>query len=190
MGVLEESKTHREIRHLLHFWERMDAKYGKLEVMAKDERNNPIQREMARCEQLGVKYEAIAKFLRFIDRNGISPILGFSPQTGALKFGHVGKHRKLEVKIEVRSGLLGELLREIPKLFELKKSAAEGIKPQRYLKPGEASKRLGVNYRTLWRWAKRGTKRGRKIKFRQLPSGRLLYPEEEIERVLREKSQH
>jgi len=47
------------------------------------------------------------------------------------------------------------------------------------LSPGEASRILGVSPKTLWRWWKEG-----RIKAIRLPSGRLRYPKDEIERIL------
>jgi excisionase family DNA binding protein len=50
------------------------------------------------------------------------------------------------------------------------------------LPPKEASRMLGVSYKTLWRWWKEG-----KIRAVTLPSGRLRYHKDEIERLLTEK---
>lgn len=48
------------------------------------------------------------------------------------------------------------------------------------LRPGEAARLLAVSPKTLWRWWKEG-----KISAKQLPSRRLRYPKDEIDRILR-----
>lgn len=55
--------------------------------------------------------------------------------------------------------------------------------PGRLLKPREVYHRLGISYPTLWRWIKEG-----KIRATRAESGRYLIPEEEVERILRERS--
>jgi excisionase family DNA binding protein len=47
------------------------------------------------------------------------------------------------------------------------------------LRPKEAAKALGVSRKTLWRWWKEG-----RISAKQLPSRRLRYPKDEIDRIL------
>lgn len=51
------------------------------------------------------------------------------------------------------------------------------------LRPKEAAKALGVSPKTLWRYWKKG-----KIEAIRLPSGRLRYPKDEIERIRQNKT--
>jgi len=52
---------------------------------------------------------------------------------------------------------------------------------EEWISAKEACKLLGINYRTLWRWA---TKKGW-IRFKRLPSGRIKYSRKDIERILK-----
>ena len=52
---------------------------------------------------------------------------------------------------------------------------------ERLLPPREAAKRLGVSVKTLWKWQRKGL-----IKAVRLPTGKLRYPESEVERIIRE----
>ena len=58
-------------------------------------------------------------------------------------------------------------------------SSLEDLEYTSLLTPKEASRMLGVSYKTLWRWWREG-----KINAIRLPSGRLRYPKNEIERIL------
>jgi hypothetical protein len=50
-----------------------------------------------------------------------------------------------------------------------------------FLRPGEASRMLGINYRTLWYWRKKGIiRQGGYVLF---PSRHVRYRREEIERL-------
>ena len=52
---------------------------------------------------------------------------------------------------------------------------------EKLLPPREVAKRLGVSVKTLWKWQKRGL-----IRAVRLPTGKLRYPESEVERIIRE----
>lgn len=56
------------------------------------------------------------------------------------------------------------------------------IAEREYVRPKEAAKALGVSPKTLRRYWKKG-----KIKAVRLPSGRLRYPKDEIERIRQTK---
>ena len=47
------------------------------------------------------------------------------------------------------------------------------------LKPGVAAPILGISTKTLWVWQRKG-----KIRPVKTPTGRLLYPESEVKRVI------
>ena len=95
-----------------------------------------------------------------------------------------GKYGEGYRNVAVNPYLLEELSQELPN----KKSIPTQIqlhksKPvDKILKPEEAALMLGVSYKTLWRWARKG-----KIKYIKLPSGHLRYYKKDIQKFIEQK---
>jgi predicted DNA-binding transcriptional regulator AlpA len=183
----EEEKACEESSKLFRFLKKADDKYHKLELLIA---MNEKLREVAEQTQLEVLDEVKNKITRFIQKYKRSPIIAIEPEATAV-LGVRGEHRQVEWKLKFRSNLLRHIQQAIPgilqgvaleTLAEVSKPSRETKAQEKFLSPREASKMLGVSYKTLWRWAK---KEG-KIRYLELPSGRLRYYREEIENIAKE----
>lgn len=172
MELVKELKAGHESLMLALFIEKMDAKYDKIE-------------SYKRLEILNALTFRIAKF---IEKYGCSPILNVEPETRTIECGFSGERKKGSLRIQIHSKLFEEIPEmpiptistlTAPQILDTETKAHEEL-----LSPKEASRMLGINYRTLWTWAK---KKG-KIRYVQLPSGRLRYPKEVIESILKKRN--
>lgn len=127
-----------------------------------------------RIRELAVKYQ-------------VTPILNFEENT--LKLDYRGSRYTYESEpIAMHPTLLEELRKgmlrtsSITDVVDRRARAQLEEQKSSLLLPREASKMLGVSYKTLWRWWKEG-----KIQAVRLPTRRLRYPREEIERILHNK---
>ena len=189
----DEDRACHESSKLFRFFNKADARYHRLELIATNEELDQELRKVAEHEQSEILDEVKNKIIKFLQKYGKSPVLDVDPETRTILWGFRGELCQVMNKIKTRSNLLKHIQQAIPRLLRgvALETLAEAIKPHReakargeLLSPKEAARMLGVNYRTLWRWAK---KEG-KIRYIELPSGRLRYYREEIESILKKRN--
>jgi excisionase family DNA binding protein len=151
-------------------------------------RKNPYEVRKAR-----IKYEKNLNIFKNLIRDfkikyKIFPIsidYGERPEEGAIIFRYDGRFGSTDRKVAVNPYLLEELNGELSKLInDIERSLGSIHEDEsgELLKPNEAAALLGVSYKTLWRWAKKG-----RIRYVELPSGRLRYYKNDVQRILKEK---
>lgn len=148
----------------------------------------------------------------FIATHEVSPILDFNLDENTVTLGFRGASRHLipMKALKIHPTLLREILDGMPKPSEITAMVDRRIRlivekeeqrlpclsskldrqrpradqnERELLSPAEASRMLGVSYKTLWRWWKEG-----KIRAVRLPSKRLRYYRDEIEQLLHKEA--
>ncbi|MGQ9461424.1 MAG: helix-turn-helix domain-containing protein [Candidatus Bathyarchaeaceae archaeon] len=97
---------------------------------------------------------------------------------------NIPDYKSLRVKPELLRAL-GFSTSQIPNVNDVLQESLRKVKNEEkveLLRPREAAKMVGVSYKTLWRWWKEG-----KMKAIQLPSGRLRYYKNELEKYIQKK---
>ena len=185
---ISERKAYRECVEIVDRLIKLNEDYTSLRVLAVRDSSN-FDEEVIRFS--GTLGNAKRKIRDFIAKYEVSPIWELNFEESTLKLGFKGLHSH-EVKtvkpIAMHPTLLKELIKGIPRASSITKIVDHRICAQskeqesNLLSPKEASKMLGVSYKTLWRWAKEG-----KIHAVRLPTRHHRYPKEEIERILHNK---
>jgi excisionase family DNA binding protein len=168
----------------------LDKDYKKLRELAIDYAPSFYRAALSLAENL---LEVKRKMEEFRRRYGESAICRFDDKTGEFKVSYVGEGRRIWVKepLRISPHLLKELdvassdIPNVNDVLHVSISYIESEEKLEFLRPKEAAKMLGVSYKTLWRWWKEG-----KVKAIQLPSGRLRYYKNELEKIVHKNKTH
>jgi len=176
-------KAFHEVSKLFQSFTKWNARYSKLESNVKD-------RKLVEYEQLKIVAEVKYRIAKFMQKYKRSPVLNVDPETRTIVLGFRGEHREATQEINIGSSSLLKHVQEVVSGFPQGITLETSMKETEFyretkaheelLPPKKASEMLGINYRTLWRWAKEG-----KIDNHPLPSGHLRYPMKAIEKILK-----